>query len=209
MPAQTHNTGPDSRTPTEAHLQTLIEKVPVCLTRVAQDGTLLAVNDAALVLLGGDGLAHVLGKNLSTFVGSDQNACRRFIERIAGGERGSVEIELTNLTGNVSTLQISGTPMPGAPDGVKSALLAFRDVTEQRRLEQSLLSAAGTAGDAANDARGEGLATAVARIEDLEQALHQSEARRLELEAVLGERDGLLIDLDAETSSPKRRRTGK
>jgi PAS domain S-box-containing protein len=195
MPRSAHHA-----TPVEAHLEALLERVPVCLTRVAHDGTFLAVNDAALVLLGGESLGQVLGKTLQSFlVRDDRDACRRFVERVATGERASMEVELTNLTGTLSIVQINGTPISEAPDGLKSALLAYRDVSEQRRLEQSLVDAAPH--KASDQNVGEGLSSAIARIEDLEHALQQSEARRVELEALLGERDGISIDLDAVAES--------
>jgi PAS domain S-box-containing protein len=201
MPIPVHN-GEPTPAAIQAHLQTLIEKVPVCLTRVAHDGTLLAVNEAALVLLGGDSLGDVLGRPLQEFVSGDAHACRRFVERIAGGERGSIEVQLRSLSGSLSCLQINATPVPDAPDGVKSALLAFRDVTEQRRLEQSLVDDAGRQDSGARTSTRDGIAEAVARIEELEQALQRSEQRRLELEALLGERDGTAIDLDAALTIP-------
>jgi len=179
----------------ETHLQGLLEKLPVCLTRVARDGTLLAVNDAALVMLGGDTLSQVLGKPLQSFVTDDPNACRRFIERVTAGERSSVQLEMQGLEGHASTLQVSAIPSPDHPDGVSSALLAFRDITEQRRLEQSLIDVAGHDRPAADEPG--------SRIQELERALLSAQERCMELEVLLGERDGMVIDLDAELESPK------
>jgi PAS domain S-box-containing protein len=197
-----------------AHLELLLETVPVCLARVAQDGTLLAVNEAGLVLLGADGLGRVLGTRLQAYVASDTEACRRFVERTASGERGSLELEIKSVSGHVSTVQVSATPIPSPVDGTRSALLVFRDVSEQRRLERSVMESAAGAAPAASE--GGGLETAVARIEELESALQASETRRLELEALLGARDGVAIDLDevsatleAPTSTRSTRSKGK
>jgi PAS domain S-box-containing protein len=190
-----------------AHLESLLESVPVCLARVAQDGTLLAVNEAGLVLLGADGLGRVLGTPLQRYA-SDETACRRFVERIAGGERGSLELEVKSLAGHVSTVQVNATPIPTPIDGVRSALLVFRDVSEQRRLERSVMESAAGRGGPSPDP--DGLASAVARIEELEQALQEAERRRLELEALLGARDGFEIELDdgiADDTQPPTRTT--
>ena len=199
MTSQTPKRAHDEVGPGEARLLAIIEHQPMCLVRVAVDGTLLAVNEAALVMLGTDSLQKVLNTPFTRFVG-DQDGCRRFIGQIADGTRGSLEVDFTGMTGSRSTVLLSGSPAPPS-NGLNSALLTFRDLSEQRRLEQSLLDAAG-AGPSVSE-RGASAAEAQARVADLERALTQSESRRLELEALLGERDGTSIDLDADPATPK------
>ncbi len=127
----------------EPHLRAVLEAQPVVLCRVGADGTFLAVNGAGLSMLGAPGLEQVLGRSILTLVAEgDQKACRTFLERAANGQRGSVEVELVDFTGGRHTLELHASPHPGAPDGIASALVNFRDVTEARRLEQSLVDAA-------------------------------------------------------------------
>ena len=59
-----------------------------------------------------------------------------------GGQRGSFEVDLVGLTGSRHTFELHANAHPGAPDAVASVLISFRDVTESRRLEQSLVEAA-------------------------------------------------------------------
>ncbi|HEX7085956.1 MAG TPA: PAS domain-containing protein [Vicinamibacterales bacterium] len=127
----------------EPHLRAILESQPVVLCRVGADGTFLAVNGAGLSMLGAAGLEQVLGRSILSLVGEgDQKACKTFLERAAGGQRGSIEVELVDFTGAHHTLEVHASPHPGAPDGIASALVTFRDVTEARRLEQSLVDAA-------------------------------------------------------------------
>lgn len=127
----------------EPHLRAVLERQPVVLTRVARDGTFLAINEAGLSMLGAQTLEQVLGTSLMHMVEADERkACQAFIDRAAGGTRGSLELDLIGLTGARHTLELHASAHPGAPDGISSVLISFRDVTESRRLEQSLVEAA-------------------------------------------------------------------
>lgn len=127
----------------EPHLRAVLESQPVVLTRVGKDGTFLAINDAGLSMLGASSLEQVLGTSLISLVPEDERAtCRAFVERAAGGTRGSFEVDLLGLTGTRHTVELHACAHPGAPDGISSVLINLRDVTESRRLEQSLLEAA-------------------------------------------------------------------
>ena len=127
----------------EPHLRAVLESQPVVLSRVGKDGTLLAVNAAGLSMLGADTLEQVLGTSLMNMVPTDERkACQAFLDRAMGGQRGSFEVDLVGLTGSRHTFELHGSAHPGAPDGIASVLISFRDVTESRRLEQSLVEAA-------------------------------------------------------------------
>jgi PAS domain S-box-containing protein len=197
-------------TPTEAHLRHVIETQPVCLTRIASDGTVLAVNEAALSMIGAERLEQVLGTSfLSLIAPASQDTCRTFLKRIATGGRGSTEVEMTALGGMQYVLQLHAAALATSLDGVESTLCTFRDVTEQRRLETALVSAAArekqdsdaewadlTAQlDSAREGAGadEELRQKVA---DLERQLAEARAREQELvENIAGDRTRLLDDL--------------
>lgn len=127
----------------EPHLRAVLERQPVVLTRVARDGTFLAINEAGLSMLGAQTLEQVLGTSLMNMVeAGERKACQAFIDRAVDGTRGSFEMDLVGLTGARHTLELHASAHPGAPDGISSVLISFRDVTESRRLEQSLVDAA-------------------------------------------------------------------
>ena len=127
----------------EPHLRAVLEAQPVVLTRVGKDGTFLAINEAGLSMLGAQSLEQILGTSMVSLVSSDERKnCQTFLERTAAGQRGSLEVDLVGLTGTRHTLELHACPHPGAPDAIASVLITFRDVTESRRLEQSLVDAA-------------------------------------------------------------------
>ena len=127
----------------EPHLRAVLERQPVVLTRVNKDGTFLAINEAGLSMLGAQSLEQILGTSLMNMVQSEERkACQAFLDRALGGQRGSFEVDLVGLTGSRHTFELHASAHPGAPDAIPSALISFRDVTESRRLEQSLVESA-------------------------------------------------------------------
>jgi PAS domain S-box-containing protein len=134
--------GIDPPVEAEPHLRAVLERQPVVLTRVSKEGTFLAINEAGLSMLGAQSLEQVLGTSIMNMVDADdRKACQAFLDRAVGGQRGSFEVDLVGLTGARHTLELHGSVHPGAPDGIASILISFRDVTESRRLEQSLVEA--------------------------------------------------------------------
>jgi PAS domain S-box-containing protein len=127
----------------EPHLRAVLERQPVVLTRVSKEGTFLAINEAGLSMLGAQSLEQILGTSLMNMVPTEERkACQGFLDRAMGGQRGSFEVDLVGLTGSRHTFELHANAHPGAPDAIASVLISFRDVTESRRLEQSLVEAA-------------------------------------------------------------------
>ena len=127
----------------EPHLRAVLESQPVVLTRVNKDGTFLAINEAGLSMLGAQSLEQILGTSLMNMVPTEERkACQAFLDRAMGGQRGSFEVDLVGLTGSRHTFELHASAHPGAPDAIASVLISFRDVTESRRLEQSLVESA-------------------------------------------------------------------
>ena len=122
-----------------AHLRSLIEKQPSCLMRVGADGTLLAVSDAALTLLGARDLAQVLDTNvLQHLQGEAADVWADFTGRVLSSGSGSAECEMTDLGGSRRSTMLLGVALPDHPDGITSLLVTVRDVSAARRLEASL-----------------------------------------------------------------------
>jgi PAS domain S-box-containing protein len=208
-----------AETPHEAYFLRVIESQPVCLTRIDSDGTFLAVNDAAMSLLGAERLDQILDTSLLNLVAPhDRDQCRAFLGRITAGDRGSTEVELTGMAGLQHTLQIHAVAIPGSPDAQPAAFCTFRDITEHRRLERALLDAAAREEEQASALAGErerlnaalvesrdaatrASATAAeqARIAALEAALADAESRHRELEEQHSARQSQLI-ADFETA---------
>ena len=120
-------------------LRALLERQPSCLMRVGIDGTLLAVSDAALSLLGARALAHVLETSLTERLDGDaEHVWSDFVRRVLQAGSASVECEMNDLAGVRRAVILQGVSLPLHPDGADSLLLTFRDVSTARRLQASL-----------------------------------------------------------------------
>jgi PAS domain S-box-containing protein len=189
---------PEVESPREAYLRRVIERQPAGLTRIASDGTFLAVNDAALSMLGAARLDEVLETSVFALVAPEhRDQCRAFLARIIAGDRGSTEVDLTGLGGLRYTLQIHAVSLRSVTDSLASALCILWDVTGHRRLERALTEAAAhgeqqaaalaaererltAALMATQRAAGAASASAIdqARLAALEAALQKSEQQR-------------------------------
>jgi PAS domain S-box-containing protein len=139
----------ERRRPPDLHLRAVLERLPVAVLRIEVNGTLLAVNQAGLGLLGAHALKEVLGTSLLRYVQeSGRDRCQRLLEDAGHGQGGSVEIDLCSLTGTPHTLEVQAVPHPGAPDAAASVMVTLRDVTRSRQLAQSLESATARQSDA-------------------------------------------------------------
>ena len=140
-----------SRTPTTAtappdldpaveleRLRTLLEKQPSCLMRIGNDGTLLAVNEVALTLLGARALADVLGTSFTDRIQGDGTVWADFVRRVSQAGSASTECDMNDLAGVTRAVMMQGIALPGHPDGDESLLVSVRDVTTARRLQASL-----------------------------------------------------------------------
>jgi PAS domain S-box-containing protein len=199
----------------DLHLRAVLEAQPVTLVRLGRDGNVLAVNEAGLAVIGAERLEQILETSfLDLLQQDDRSGFLAFIERVAKGHRGSLEVGLTALTGADHAVQIHAAPHPGAPDGIDSVLIALRDVTESRRLEQSLVEAMArqaeqeAAHEAARDHLAEELRLALqnqgdsdvrlAEIAELKSRLLAAESDHASAIAVLtGELEKSRVDLDA------------
>ncbi len=158
----------------------------------------LAVNESGLAALGAERLDQLLGSSIAALLPAEERASlTAFLERVVSGHRGSIEVDLTALTGTRHTMQVHAAPHPGAPDGTASVLATLRDVTEARRLEQSLVDAMQRQSEqeAAHEAERSRLisqleearqgqttgAEYAAQLADLERRLQEADANRVEM----------------------------
>jgi PAS domain S-box-containing protein len=123
-----------------AHLRRLLDTQPVCLMRLAADGTVLAANDAALALLGVASGAGALGRNFANWVPSDQRErWRAFTVGVVQGGPASIECELVAQSGDRHPMLFHGVPLTEHPDGVVSMAVSARAVAGQRQLETAIV----------------------------------------------------------------------
>lgn len=122
-----------------AHLRQLLDRQPACLIRVAADASLLAVNDAALHLLGAEELKRVLGTKLTDGIAPEHHeAWNDFAVRVWQEQSGSIECDMIDRAGTRRTVQFKAVALTDHPDGLQSLLVSVRDTSVTQRLAQAL-----------------------------------------------------------------------
>ena len=186
---------PQSLSTDASYLRQLLERQPACLVRVRLDGVLLACNDAALSLFGGDTLAAILDTNLTDrIVAAERADWKEFAARVWTKGAASFECHLGGPEGDPRTVLLQGIALTTHPDGLDSLLLNLRDQTQTRRLEQLIHSAeinrAGREEDVESDqAERQRLTDALAaEIADSQRKEAAYRARFAELERAVAER---------------------
>lgn len=165
----------------------MLDKVPSCLMRVGHDGTLLAVSDAALTLLGANSLAEVLDTNfVARLQGEAVDALwAEFTARVSQSGSASIECEMTEQGDARRTVLLLGASLPAHPDAVPSLLIAVRDVSTARRLETSLHEQ-----EQLRESMQEGLDNATSSLQELRTQLEGAATKRKELEEALSAETG-------------------
>ena len=123
----------------EARLRVMLETAPVCLMRVAADGTILAMNLAALDMVDAERAEQLVDQSWYERVAPEaQAACRNFIERASNGENSSLECRIERLSGTQRTVLMSAVRAPVDGSRAPSALVVMRDQDRTRGLETGL-----------------------------------------------------------------------
>ncbi len=123
----------------EERFRAIVETTPECVKVVAKDGTLLHMNSAGLHMVGAADANEVVGKNVYDLIVPEcRDDFRAFNERICGGEKGSLEFDITGLKGTRRQMETHAAPLHNS-DGTVVHLAITRDVTEQRRRERAAL----------------------------------------------------------------------
>src|SRR5438128_342656 len=116
----------------------LFEAEPDAVLVVAGDGALREVNPAGLILFEAERAEEVVGRTLSEFLAPPhREAFRSYVERVGGGHKGSLEVEMAGLKGGARTVLVRAAPLEKPGRGA-SLLVMARDVTEMRELEADL-----------------------------------------------------------------------
>src|SRR5262245_33852819 len=122
----------------ERRLKLIIESVPVGLFLTNASGETLAMNRAALSLLGLERLEDVLGKDVRQIVrDEDSEAFGAFITRVCSGTTGSLAHMVTGPAGD-RALETHGVSMHRSDGDAPVFLGAICDVTPQMAAQAAL-----------------------------------------------------------------------
>ena len=111
----------------ETRLRTIVETMPDGVAEISGDGTVLAVNAAALALVGASRPREVVGRDLCMLVVAHQRAeVRGVLERVAAGEPAAVEFELEGMDQAWHRIELRGVPLDRDSRGGRGVIAALR-----------------------------------------------------------------------------------
>lgn len=111
----------------ETRLRKIVETMPDGVAEISGDGTVLAMNAAALALIGASRPREVVGRDLCMLVVAHQRAdVRGVLERIAAGEAAAVEFELEGMDEAWHRIELRGVPLDRDSRGGRGVIAALR-----------------------------------------------------------------------------------
>lgn len=106
-----------------SRLRQIVESLPVGVAQIAPSGTILAINQAGLRILGANNLNQVAGKNLLQLAPPDEREkILAFLSTVTGWAGASIRIAWKGLNGSSASLELRGTPLLRDPGGAACVL---------------------------------------------------------------------------------------
>ncbi len=122
----------------ETLLRTVIEASPECVKLLSPAGILLQMNPAGLAMLDADRAEQVVGqKAIDLVVPEHRPAFQALLARVAGGQPGRLEFEVTTCKGARRWLDTQMVPLRRDGSATVDTLLGLtHDITQRRRAER-------------------------------------------------------------------------
>ncbi len=118
-------------------LETVIQNAPACIKLVAEDGSLLQMNQAGLSILEADSLEQVQGKSITACVSFQyQPSFMNLVKEVFQGKTGTLEFEAASLKGKPLWLNTHAVPLYDNAGNITALLGITVDITERKRAEK-------------------------------------------------------------------------
>ncbi len=135
----------------EGFRRLIIETEPECVKLLAPDGRLLDMNRAGLDMIEANSLEQVQGRLLVELVAPEHRpAFGDLHERVMQGEAGRLEFEIIGLKGTRRWLETHAVPFYDPQNEISALLGITRDLTERKRMEETLRLQSAALSSAAN-----------------------------------------------------------
>ncbi len=123
-------------------LHTIIEAEPECVKLVSQDGRLLQMNQAGLMMLEADSPEQVIGHPVyGVLLPEHRAAYRAAIIQVFQGKSVNLEFEIQGLHGTHRWLHSHAVPLRDVKGNITAMLSLTRDITEQKSTYAALQAA--------------------------------------------------------------------
>jgi PAS domain S-box-containing protein len=111
----------------ESRLRQIVETMPDGVAVISADGTVLAMNAAALALVGAARPREIVGRDLCMLAAAHQRAeVRGVLEQIAAGQPASVTFDLDGVDQRQHRLELRGVPLERDSRGGRGVIAALR-----------------------------------------------------------------------------------
>lgn len=122
----------------ENRLRVLVDAGPECIKLIDAQGVIKHINAAGVAMLECDSRPQLVGQNFIQFVVAEYRAeYLSFIQRVLGGERGTLAYELIGCKGGRRWMDTHAVPIE-LENNEWHVLSITRDITEQRRSEERI-----------------------------------------------------------------------
>ena len=119
--------------------QVLFDTEPDAVLILSRDGAVRDVNPAGLALLEAERQEAVVGTSIYDYVApAHREAFRAFAERVCGGTKDALDVEMVGCKGAARLLAVHAAPLRLESEGHDGLLVVTRDVTHLRETEAVL-----------------------------------------------------------------------
>ena len=123
----------------EARWRQIVETEPECVSTLGLDGSVQQLNEAGLRIFEASAFRDVAGMQMAALVSPEhREEFQALTARVARGESGTCEFELTGLKGTRRWLTLHAAPLRDERGAVVSLLGISHDISDQRRTEALL-----------------------------------------------------------------------
>ncbi|MCF4965973.1 response regulator [Nostoc sp. CMAA1605] len=117
----------------------IFDAEPDCVKIVAADGTLLAINQAGLTILGADHPDTVVGKSIYDVIAPEyQQTFLQFHTSVCQGQKGTLEFVIMNRQGERRWVTTHAVPLRNPADDSWVHLAITRDITNIKQVEAEI-----------------------------------------------------------------------
>ena len=121
----------------ERRYRTIVESEPECVKVLTRDGILLEINPAGLAVLEADAAEPLIGQSILPLVLPEfRDFFLAFLQRVAAGQRETLQFQIQGLRGNVRSMETHASPVEMRKGEPPAVLCITRDVTDRMRLEE-------------------------------------------------------------------------
>jgi PAS domain S-box-containing protein len=118
----------------EERLRHIVESLPACITMIAPDGSILAINNAGLKLMGAGHLDEVVGKNIIDLIlPEDRDRILASLAEVCRGNSATVRVSWKGLNGIRLSTDLRAVPMRRDATGSTAALAVLYPSSSQQK----------------------------------------------------------------------------